>query len=111
MQAKSYGWNNASEYQRFSRAASGLGGMHAEGAKLAISTMLNAGMDVIDRSEFLRDPAHRLLLIRLAQNPDAKEYNKPLAQWLLALGLREPSWKWDVGDTPKFRPKRRGRAS
>lgn len=98
-QASHYGWEDLGEYQAASKAAGGLDGMRSAASSLAIYTMLNAKLeDVEERREFVRD--HRAELRALAADPDSVEHDKPLAQWLVALDLRQPDWTFDVGKTP-----------
>lgn len=99
LQASRYGWENEAEYQAASKLAGGFGGMRSAAASLAIYTALNAGLtDPAERRAFFR--AHQAELIALNRDPNSVEHDKPLAQWLVALGLRDATWDFDVGDTP-----------
>ena len=100
--AKQVGWSSFAEYQKFNAATFGaLGGPDSPVASLIIGTLLAAGYTTEkERRGIPRRLAHELRA--LARDHTSLEYDKPLAKWLTALGLRDAGWTVNVGDSPKL---------
>lgn len=91
---RSYGWRNKRDFD--TRGQKHIDRGYMKWAQMALET------GDVDPSEIRRsDSEFNRLFLDFRADPNDKSPTGPLAQLLVAAGLREPEWTWDVDDTPE----------